>query len=92
MSQIRVYGATNFNIDDLKANPNDLSVRLKVQLPHIHVNGDYDVQGRLLLLPLSGIGSFKGNFSECWAVTLKTSVVSVTKLDKLNEQKKKLLL
>ncbi|CAD1479212.1 unnamed protein product, partial [Heterotrigona itama] len=63
MSQIRVYGATNFIIDDLKANPNDLSVRLKVQLPHVHVNGDYDVQGRLLLLPLSGIGSFKGNFT-----------------------------
>ncbi|KAK1120381.1 hypothetical protein K0M31_012362 [Melipona bicolor] len=63
MSQIRVYGATNFIIDDLKANPNDLSVRLKVQLPHVHVNGDYDVQGRLLLLPLNGVGSFKGNFT-----------------------------
>ncbi|XP_020720254.1 circadian clock-controlled protein daywake-like [Bombus affinis] len=63
MSQIRVYGATNFVISDLKANPNDLSVRLKVQLPHVHVNGDYDVQGRLLLLPLNGAGSFKGNFT-----------------------------
>ncbi|KOC69864.1 Circadian clock-controlled protein [Habropoda laboriosa] len=64
MSQIRVYGATNFVIDDLKSNPNDLSVSLKVQLPHIHVNGDYDVQGRLLLLPLNGAGSFKGNFTD----------------------------
>ncbi|XP_017755831.1 PREDICTED: circadian clock-controlled protein-like [Eufriesea mexicana] len=63
MSQIRVYGATNFLIDDLKANPNDLSVSIKVQLPHVHVNGDYDVQGRLLLLPLNGAGSFKGNFT-----------------------------
>ncbi|KAK9307940.1 hypothetical protein QLX08_001856 [Tetragonisca angustula] len=63
MSQIRVHGATNFIIDDLKANPNDLSVRLKVQLPHVHVNGDYDVQGRLLLLPLNGVGSFNGNFT-----------------------------
>ncbi|CAK9807229.1 Circadian clock-controlled protein daywake [Anthophora plagiata] len=64
MSQIRVYGATNFVIDNLKANPNELSVSLKVQLPHIHVNGDYDVQGRLLLLPLNGAGSFKGNFTD----------------------------
>ena len=64
MSQIRVHGATNFLIDDLKANPNDLSVAIKVQLPHVHVKGDYDVQGRLLLLPLNGAGSFKGNFSE----------------------------
>ncbi|XP_033333425.1 circadian clock-controlled protein daywake [Megalopta genalis] len=63
MSQIRVYGATNFLIDDLKANPHDLTVAIKVQLPHIHVNGDYDVQGRLLLLPLNGGGNFKGNFT-----------------------------
>lgn len=65
MSKIRVHGATDFLIDDLKANPNDLTVAIRVQLPHIHVNGDYDVQGRLLLLPLNGAGSFKGNFSEC---------------------------
>ncbi|XP_076621689.1 uncharacterized protein LOC143342091 [Colletes latitarsis] len=63
MSQIRVHGATNFLIDDLKANPDDLSVAIKVQLPHVHVNGDYEVQGRLLLLPLNGAGSFKGNFT-----------------------------
>ncbi|XP_029044814.1 circadian clock-controlled protein daywake-like [Osmia bicornis bicornis] len=63
MTKIRVYGATNYQIDDLKANPHDLSVTLKVELPHVHVNGDYDVQGRLLLLPLNGAGSFKGNFT-----------------------------
>lgn len=64
MSQIRVYGGTNYVVRDLKANPNDLTVSIKVLMPHIHVNGEYDVQGRLLLLPLSGLGSFKGNFSK----------------------------
>ncbi|XP_076238614.1 circadian clock-controlled protein daywake [Calliopsis andreniformis] len=68
MSQIRVHGATNFVINDLKANPNDLTVTITVQLPHIHVNGDYDVQGRLLLLPLNGAGSFKGNFTNTEAL------------------------
>ncbi|EZA49855.1 hypothetical protein DMN91_006495 [Ooceraea biroi] len=63
MSQIRVYGGTNYVIRELKANPNDLTVFIKAQMPHLHVNGDYAVQGRLLLLPLSGIGSFKGNFT-----------------------------
>lgn len=69
MSQIRVYGATNYIIEDLQANPKDLSVSIRVQLPHIYVNGDYDVQGRLLLLPLNGAGSFKGNFSECTLIS-----------------------
>lgn len=65
MSQIRVYGGTNYVVRELKANPNDLTVFIKALLPHLYVNGDYDVQGRLLLLPLSGLGNFKGNFSKC---------------------------
>ncbi|XP_015174296.1 PREDICTED: circadian clock-controlled protein-like [Polistes dominula] len=68
MSQIHVYGATNFLLEELKANPNDLTVTLKVQLPHIHVRGDYDVQGRLFLLPLKGTGNFKGNFTNTEAI------------------------
>ncbi|KAK2576590.1 hypothetical protein KPH14_005260 [Odynerus spinipes] len=63
MSQIRVYGGTDFVVEELNANPNDLTVAIRVQLPHIHVKGDYDVKGRLLLLPLNGAGSFKGNFT-----------------------------
>lgn len=64
MSQIRVHGATNYIVHELKANPNDLTIFIKVRLPHIYVNGEYDIQGRLLLLPLSGLGNFKGNFSK----------------------------
>jgi len=64
MSQIRVYGGTNYIVQDLKANPNDLTVFIKARLPHMYVSGDYDVQGRLLLLPLNGVGNFKGNFSK----------------------------
>ncbi|XP_046743405.1 circadian clock-controlled protein daywake-like [Diprion similis] len=71
MSQVRVYGASNFVIDEIKANPKDLSVELKVTMPHIHVKGEYDVQGRLLLLPLNGLGSFKGNFTNT-----KTQVIA----------------
>lgn len=64
MSNIQVFGGSNYLIDAINANPNDLTVSLKLQIPFLHVKGDYDVQGRLLLLPLSGVGSFKGNFSE----------------------------
>ncbi|XP_066598657.1 circadian clock-controlled protein daywake-like [Prorops nasuta] len=67
MSQIRVYGATNYIVDEIRANPDDLTVAIKVQLPHVHVKGDYDVQGRLLLLPLNGAGNFRGNFTNTQA-------------------------
>lgn len=68
MTQVRVYGASNFLVDDLKADPKALSVDLRVTLPYIHVKGDYDVQGRLLLLPLNGVGNFKGNFCTYFVV------------------------
>lgn len=64
LTKIRVYGATNYVMRELKANPNDLTVSFRAQLPHVHVNGDYNVQGRLLLVPLTGLGNFKGNFSK----------------------------
>ncbi|XP_012263652.2 circadian clock-controlled protein daywake-like [Athalia rosae] len=63
MTQVHVYGVSNFLIDELKAHPKDLSVEMTLSLPELQVNGDYDIQGRILLLPLSGVGNFKGNFS-----------------------------
>ncbi|XP_012275263.1 circadian clock-controlled protein [Orussus abietinus] len=68
MSQIRVHGGTNFFVDELHADPKELTVALKVQLPHVHVTGNYDVQGKILLLPLNGQGSFRGNFTNTQAL------------------------
>ena len=64
MSKIYVYGATDFFVDEIHANPDALTVFIKVRMPFVHVEGDYNVQGRLLLLPLKGVGNFKGNFSK----------------------------
>lgn len=64
MSNIQVFGGSNFKIEDMDTDPNALTLSMRLRIPHIHVKGNYDVQGRLLLLPLAGVGSFKGNFSE----------------------------
>ncbi|KAK0082833.1 hypothetical protein PV325_009778 [Microctonus aethiopoides] len=63
LTKVRVYGATNYQIDEFKARPDDLSLFMKVRLPHMHVHGNYDVKGNLLLLPLTGRGAFWGNFT-----------------------------
>lgn len=64
MTQVKVYGVSNYVIDEFKANPFDLNVEMKLTIPHIYMKGEYDVNGRLLLLPLNGSGNFKGNFSK----------------------------
>lgn len=64
LTNIRVYGGTNYLIDELRANRDNLTVYLKVQMPYVHVKGNYDVKGNILLLSLNGNGAFRGNFSE----------------------------
>lgn len=63
MRNVQVFGGMNYNIQELDADPKDLTATLKIYLPRIEVSGEYDIQGRLLLLPLNGVGTFKGNFS-----------------------------
>ncbi|XP_008551173.1 uncharacterized protein LOC103573751 [Microplitis demolitor] len=63
LTNVRVYGASNYEIDELRAKPNDLAVFLRVRIPYIHVKGNYDVKGNLLLLTLNGNGAFRGNFT-----------------------------
>lgn len=36
-----------------------------VMLPQIIVNGQYDIDGKIILLPITGSGPFWGNFSNC---------------------------
>ncbi|KAG8036445.1 hypothetical protein G9C98_003767 [Cotesia typhae] len=64
LSSVRVYGASNYEIDELRAKPNDLSVFLRLRIPYIHVKGNYEVKGNLLLISLNGNGAFKGNFTD----------------------------
>lgn len=35
----------------------------KLELPHLYVDGRYNVDGKLLFLPVKGEGAFKGNFT-----------------------------
>lgn len=40
------------------------SYKFLLLLPQLNVSGDYDISGRILLLPINGAGKFRGNFSE----------------------------
>lgn len=40
------------------------SYKFLLLLPHLYVEGRYDIDGRVLVLPIKGSGKFTGNFSE----------------------------
>ncbi|XP_054269981.1 circadian clock-controlled protein daywake-like [Macrosteles quadrilineatus] len=63
LTDIRAFGGSNFIVNNLKTDLNKLAVVASVTLPFLQVTSDYDVDGRLLVIPLKGKGIFKGNFT-----------------------------
>ncbi|XP_024085981.1 circadian clock-controlled protein-like isoform X1 [Cimex lectularius] len=63
LKDVKVYGASSFKINRLKTNIDSLSLEMSVTIPKCYVTTEYDVDGRLLLVPLKGKGLFKGNFT-----------------------------
>jgi len=47
------------------SNFGDLSLKASITLPELQVSTNYDVNGRLLVVPLTGKGVLEGTFSEC---------------------------
>ncbi|XP_026280351.2 circadian clock-controlled protein daywake-like isoform X3 [Frankliniella occidentalis] len=68
LTNIKIYGASGFIIDSLKSDLSKHEVTATVTIPKVFVDMDYNVQGRLLVVPIVGFGHFKGNFTNCKAV------------------------
>ncbi|XP_032681368.1 protein takeout [Odontomachus brunneus] len=62
---ILVYDASNFNISKLKIDLDNSYIHVDVSLPNIRIEGQYDISGKIVLLPLRGSGHFHGNVSDC---------------------------
>lgn len=68
LTKIIANGASNFTITKLRCNTDALTLEMSIFIPLISVTCDYDVDGRLLVMPLKGKGVFKANFSDITAV------------------------
>lgn len=42
-----------------------LHFEVDIDLPHLYVDGAYQIDGRVLLLPITGSGPMRGNFTDC---------------------------
>uniref|UniRef100_A0A1B6II15 Uncharacterized protein n=1 Tax=Homalodisca liturata TaxID=320908 RepID=A0A1B6II15_9HEMI len=63
LKDIKAFGGTGFVVDRLKTDIDKLALDVSVTIPELRVTADYDVDGRLLVIPLRGKGIFKGNFT-----------------------------
>lgn len=63
MSNLTVYGPSQFVINKININLAKLTMDLAITLPYLDINTNYDVDGRVLIVPLKGKGIFKGNIT-----------------------------
>ncbi|XP_014210436.1 circadian clock-controlled protein [Copidosoma floridanum] len=62
--EIKAYGASNFYIQKLRVDMNTLRFAMDILLPHLYIEGLYEINGKVLLLPIRGSGPLTGNFTD----------------------------
>ncbi|KAK9700685.1 hemolymph juvenile hormone binding protein (JHBP) [Popillia japonica] len=63
ITDIKVWGASDFEILELRANVKKNKFTFKVRLPYLYFQGKYDLDMQILLIKLKGRGPITGNFS-----------------------------
>ncbi|KRT83899.1 hemolymph juvenile hormone-binding protein [Oryctes borbonicus] len=76
ITDIKVWGASKFEIQELRANVRKNKFNFRVRLPYLYFQGKYDLDMQILLIKLRGKGPITGNFSnyECEAVMKGTKI------------------
>ncbi|KAK4879329.1 hypothetical protein RN001_007475 [Aquatica leii] len=65
LTNIDVFGSSDFQIHKLKVNVPTLTFRVQVTLPLLRLSGHYDVNARILVVPFKGQGKFHANATQC---------------------------
>lgn len=63
LKNLKAYGASSFQINKFKSDLKNYVMELTVTLPILSVTTDFDVKGRLLVVPLNGKGVFASNIT-----------------------------
>lgn len=61
-TDIVINGMSNFTLRYIRIDPETNKFRMKLWFPTLAMTSNYHVNGKLLLLPLAGSGTCKGNF------------------------------
>jgi hypothetical protein len=72
-SQIQVRGLSKFTTNSVTADPDAMTMRLKMQIPELRITGQYQTSGRVFVLPVEGSGTF-------WNVLANVTVDSLSNL------------
>lgn len=61
-TQVKVTGLSNFTTRFINADPERQQLTVGLSVPRLYVAGDYNLHGNIILLPISGSGTFWADF------------------------------
>ncbi|XP_048005488.1 uncharacterized protein LOC125241180 isoform X2 [Leguminivora glycinivorella] len=62
-NSVWVYGLSDYSIEYIRAHPAKYSFEMKLKFPDLKMLGNYDIDGKLLILELKDHGPFTANLS-----------------------------
>jgi len=62
-NDIKAYGASNWILKNLNIVEYASKYSFQIELPLLYVEGGYNVDGKILFIPVKGAGTFSGNFT-----------------------------
>lgn len=63
-TNILVSGLSNFTLRNIRIDTTTNKFRLNLWFPSLQMKANYNLHGKILLMPLAGNGSCTGNFSK----------------------------
>ncbi|XP_060862963.1 protein takeout-like isoform X2 [Metopolophium dirhodum] len=66
-TDLKGYGAKNFQMQTIKASFKNQSLDIDLNLPLFRIESRYEVNGKILILPIKGNGKFVGNVTNAEA-------------------------
>ncbi|KAK9888494.1 hypothetical protein WA026_000745 [Henosepilachna vigintioctopunctata] len=93
ITNIKVWGSSEFKILELRPNVAKRRFAFRALIPHIHFEGDYDVDMHILVLKYKGVGPINGNFTDyTFTCNLKGHLIKIDGKDYLRFDKMNLKL
>lgn len=66
-NNVQAYGPSNFILKKMKVVQYGTAYQFQLEFPVLRVEGVYDIDGRIVLVPVKGNGPFRGEFNRCTA-------------------------
>ncbi|XP_050309722.1 protein takeout-like [Anthonomus grandis grandis] len=73
---IKVFGPSEFLLRNVKINLDKDRFKIKLFIPKLNISTDYTMDGKILMMPISGSGASTGNYSNVEAImTMKAKKI-----------------